>query len=515
MPKKEHIHIVTDYKHKERLIKLGNKYGSMTKAFEHAIELLDNNRTLESCNNCTIKSEYELQKSFREIFNTISFSANTIRELLRYFQGEFTLEKYFDKMRNMIFQYSKKYANFFGIFPENTFDDLLERLKIWINTTGLLHLIEIDKTSKKIITRVNAFEDFPVFVIISLIGCLEALNFTFDIKLHDQNITITWLPPEKYFQVCREVEKKIISYIRESEYNLKFYLIKQGFILVSPQFLDWIAENLFDYKSIPIDISYNTLKLFLDKNNHPVDPNIVANYCKMIMLELNYAEQVQIETTDKPNTFSLIIWCRTPNLTKILLQALIIMLSKLGWKLNSYQIDYKKLFASFSYTSEDDPTILEPLFVYNFSAYLNHRFQQLRLIPVDEFDELTEELYKLNPDRFQEIFHKQGVKIANAIKILAKNDLFKMRDIALRVFPQIIEQTQRTPRGISIIPEKNKLTLIFKRTHQIEMEIFRAVIVGILTEFNYKNINSRIIENMIVVEFIRPSEKKLIASSSK
>ncbi len=89
------------------------------------------------------------------------------------------------------------------------------------------------------------------------------------------------------------------------------------------------------------------------------------------------------------------------------------------------------------------------------------------------------------------------------------------RDIALRVFPQIIEQTQRTPRGISIIPEKNKLTLIFKRTHQIEMEIFRAVIVGILTEFNYKNINSRIIENMIVVEFIRPSEKKLIASSSK
>lgn len=73
MPKKEHIHIVTDYKHKERLIKLGNKYGSMTKAFEHAIELLDNNRTLESCNNCTIKSEYELQKSFREIFNTISF----------------------------------------------------------------------------------------------------------------------------------------------------------------------------------------------------------------------------------------------------------------------------------------------------------------------------------------------------------------------------------------------------------------------------------------------------------
>ncbi|MHA1129287.1 MAG: hypothetical protein ACTSQQ_00625 [Candidatus Helarchaeota archaeon] len=49
MPKKEHIHVVTDSRHKELLKNLGRKFGSMTKAFEFALETFEKTETVGSC----------------------------------------------------------------------------------------------------------------------------------------------------------------------------------------------------------------------------------------------------------------------------------------------------------------------------------------------------------------------------------------------------------------------------------------------------------------------------------
>ena len=78
MPKKEHIHIVTDELHKQLLSDLGEKYGSMTKAFESAIELLEKTEIVGSCSDCEIKFEAEQSNLFRD-----SESSNNVKGIRR------------------------------------------------------------------------------------------------------------------------------------------------------------------------------------------------------------------------------------------------------------------------------------------------------------------------------------------------------------------------------------------------------------------------------------------------
>lgn len=503
MPKKEHIHIVTNSKYKQILENLGQKYGSMTKAFEAALDIIDKNESLSSCTECEIKYRYELENSFHELFNMVIFSADSIRELIKYLRGDITVAEYVLNLRKVSYEFAKQYLNHLKIQPKNEYEDLLSMMEEWRKVTRLFSAIQVDKFNSKIIGQVNVFENLPILAAMGLIGYLEAFKFTFDIDIVEKDIIIKWINPEKYPSSSVKIEEKIQTYIREARLTFKPYLVKQGFLFASPRYLDWIAENLFDFKVVPIDVSLHVSLATSGGFQLITNPLEMARIGENMVIQTNYADQVDIKVNEEDQTFTLAFTCQMPHLTRTAFQGLIINLSKFGWKLQKHRIDHKFIEVTFQYVGPDDPTILDPLFLNNFMAYLNQRFQKLRVVPVDEYDSLTSALYDSDPEKFQEVFRKQGIKLANALKLLGKNDPAKMREIGFSALPQFLQQTERDINLINMIAESDKVTMIFKTSNIIELEIFKALISSLFEEIGYQNIKARIIENMLTIEFTR------------
>jgi len=123
---------------------------------------------------------------------------------------------------------------------------------------------------------------------------------------------------------------------------------------------------------------------------------------------------------------------------------------------------------------------------------------------IDEYKDISNFLYQADPDLFRKAFHKQGIKFANAIKLLGKNDIGKMREIGLQVIPQLVRLTQRDPKSVSFLAEPNKFTIIFKTTDLTEMESMMAIFIAVMEGFGYQDIKPKIMENIVTIKFIRP-----------
>ena len=506
MPKKEHIHIVTDVKHKEILENLGKTYGSMTKAFESAIDALGNGKAMGACDECSIKIETEQVDKFRELLNTITFTGDNIQELNNYFRGELSTKELLIRSRQKASEFGKKYNSFITTPRENTYENLLDNLEEYKQRTRLLKTIAVDKFSKKIIARVNdVFKNLPILVTTGLIGFLEALGFTFDVDLFEADIIFKWLDPGIYALERGEIEEKLLAYIEDSDQHFKPYLFKKGLVLITPDLLDWFIQNLFDYHTIPSEISYTLANLVIEEIKNNADLEEIAKTCVDTIKSMNFSDSITKEINKEKNAFKLSILCVKPSITKLVLNGLVQILSKFGWKLKQHQIDHRTLHVSFYYVGKEDPTILDPFYVINFVAYQNQQIEKLRIVSEDEFEELTQHLYEKDPDAFRDIFHKQGIKIANAIRQLGNNDLARIRIIAIQIIPQLLK-TMPKYENISFFLEKNSLILIFKKMDIVTMEQLSCLITAIIETFGYPEVKSKIIGNKIIVEFIRPVE---------
>jgi len=505
IPKKEHIHIVTDTNHKKILGNLGEKYGSMTKAFEFAIDAIANGKAIGSCSECSTRIEAEAMEKFRELLNIISFTGENIQELNDYFRGSLPLRELILRSRQKAYEFGKKYHNFLNIPSENTYENLLASLEEYRKRTRLFKAIEVDKYSKKIIARVNdVFKNLPILVTTGLIGFLESFNFTFDIDLFQAEIILNWLNPEIYALEKGRIEEKILAYIENSEQYIKPYLLKKGLVLVTPDLLDWFIQNLFDYQIVPPEISYTFANLTVGEIKVKDDPNEIARKCVNILKGINIADSVTTEIDEINKSFHLSISCVKPNLCKLVLNGLIHILAKYGWKLKQQKIEYRTLQVVFYYVGEEDPSILEPLYINNFMAYQNQQFETLRVVSMDEFENISEALYERDPNTFREICHKQGIKIGNAIKQLAKI-MPQFRDIALQVIPQLLKSL-RNPEDISYFSENNSFIIILKKMNFLTLERLGSIISGAMETFGYSNVKSKIIGNKVTIEFVRPFE---------
>ncbi len=507
MPKKEHVHIVTDDLHKDLLQKLGEKHGSMTKAFESAVEHLDKLENIGTCSDCEIKIEAEESQKFSELSNLVSFSADNIREILRYFRGESTITEMLVATREKAFQFGKFFLNYLRIHPQNTYQNLLLLIEEWKKRTRLISSISVNKFESQLICRVNVFERNPIFVLMGLIGYLQSLELTFDVDLQQEDIFLTWMVPEKYAIEKTAIEQKINAFIEVANKELKPFILKRGYLPVMPHTMDWMADKLLQFETYPIEYSYRFITNLLEDNVLVEDSATQwAQFIQQTLQFLSYASDFKLKVNEEKKTFKISMITVTASLSKFLLQEAIIILAKYGWKLKSHKIDHKNLTLSFHYVGSDDKQILEPLYIINFGVFLNQRFQKLRMIPIDEYQDLTSSLFQTNPPRFREVFQKQGIKFANAIKLLANNDLLKMRAIGLNVIPQLIRITQRDPDQVSFIAEPSKFILIFKTVDPVEMESVTAIFIGVMKGFDYLDITPKIMENVVTIEFKRPSK---------
>jgi hypothetical protein len=485
---------------------LGKKYGSMTKAIESAIENLQRVETFSSCESCQIKSESEQMQKAQNLMNTIRFTEDNIQELLRYLRGDCSVYELILTARRKAYQFVKQYQGLLYVIEGNTYENLLATIEEYKKRTRLFKAIEVDRFSKKIVARINVFEDVPVYIMAGLMGFLEGLDFTFKIEIYNSDIILTWLTPEVYDREKGKNETRLHKYIQDAERVMQPHMINKGLICVTPDLVDWFAENVFTDHTLPVNIAYNFASIMV---SNPESLDRAQNACRatvQIITKINFAEEITSRIDEEKNSFSVRFLFRKPNLASLTLQGLILILGKYGWKLVKHRMDSAHLDMKFKFVGEDEPTILEPLYLINFSGFLNQRYQKLRLIPLDEYFDLMNNLFKLSPRRFDEIYRAQGRKVADAIKILAKNDEKRMLEIAIEILPTALKQAFRDPNSLEVMPEYGKFTIIFKETNRVEMEQLRSIISGVSEGFGYKDIKSRIYENMVILEFIRPDE---------
>jgi len=504
MPKKEHIHIVTDSEHKENLENLGKTHGSMTKAFEFAIDRMGIDAA-SACKECKIKLESEVTNKFREILNVISFTGEDIQDLNDYFRGDIPVRELLTRARQKAFELGRKYHGFFNILPDNTYENLLTSLEEYKQRTRLLKALEVDKFSKKIVARVNdAFKSLPILVTMGLIGFLESYNFTFDIDLFQADIILSWINPEIFAMERGRIEEKILTYMENADQSIKPYLFKKGLVLITPELLDWFIEKLFGHYMVPSEISYTLANLVVGDIKMKEDPGEISNLCVDTVRDMNMADQITREIIDA-KSFRLSVSCVKPNICSLTLNGLTQVLAKYGWKLKPQkkQIDGRTLRVVYHYVG-DDPSILDPLYINNFIAYQNQHFETLRVVSVDEFDDIATALYERDPEAFREIFRKQGMKIGNAVRQLARTpDQIPM--VAFQVIPQLV-RSLKSPEDVSFFPEKSGFTIILKKLDILTLERLRALITGSLESFGYSNVKSKILGNQVSWEFVRPFE---------
>jgi hypothetical protein len=130
------------------------------------------------------------------------------------------------------------------------------------------------------------------------------------------------------------------------------------------------------------------------------------------------------------------------------------------------------------------------------SLYQTIGKQFLDVIPVprEVFSSFASKVYEINKDRFNEIYHTMGVRVSNAIRMLARNDPEKIRKLAQSF---ILKNTGSIQPDAEIrLVDDEHFTMIFKKIDLMVMNSQRTLIESMFKELGYE-ISTTVFQNLL------------------
>jgi hypothetical protein len=474
------------------LKELAKTYGTKSRVLEQAVETLLRVEKVGSCDDCVIKAKMSEHVKLRESLDLTSIGRKTLDGLLEVAIGNKTIENFIEEQRtetkNIIAVLKGSVA---WKTPSNfkEFILILEEIKNLTRTFEVPSYSEIDSTA---ILRPKLFKSLPEIVAFQIVTILEGVGVSFDLRMMGEDIVIKMIRQEVYPLRKKEFGEFLNQQIEKRLSNITPSLFRNTLMLVGPAFMSW-AEKHLEEPVTDLGSFIEDLRISLGADELPKEPKDFVKTLLSACIKMNWFKQAKI-LTEEENILELVFQATTVPLTRLSVAAFSVMLATRGWKLLSYSIEHTTVNMSLQYVGAEDQSLLDQLAELSLFQTIGRQFLDVVPVPRELFNSFASKVYETNRQKFDETYCTTGVRIANAIRMLARNDLEKIRRLSQNFVLKNINATQ--PDAEVRFVDDEHFTVIFKRIDPLVMSSQRTLIESMFEELGY-DVSTTFFQNLL------------------
>jgi hypothetical protein len=239
----------------------------------------------------------------------------------------------------------------------------------------------------------------------------------------------------------------------------------------------------------------------------PKEPKEFVKSLLFGFINMNWFKQAKIlQETD--NTLDVSFQSTTPSVTKLSVVMLSVLLATRGWKLVKFSAEQTTANISIQYVGSGDSSLMDQIVEVSLYQTIGKQFLDAIPVPRELFNSFASKVYDSNKEKFNEIYHTMGVRVANAIRMMARDDTEKMRKLAQTYISKnaAFAQAEAEIRFV----DSEHFTIIFKKIDLLAMNSQRTLIESMFKELGY-DISTTVFQNLLSFK-LKQLEKPVLES---
>jgi hypothetical protein len=236
------------------------------------------------------------------------------------------------------------------------------------------------------------------------------------------------------------------------------------------------------------------VRIALGVDELPKEPKEFVKGLLSACVKMNWFKQAKVLAEKEENTLELVFQVTAIPVTRISVAAFSVILATRGWKLVNYSIEHTTVNMTVQYVGAEDQSLLDQLAELSLFQTIGRQFLDVVPIPRELFNSFALKVYETDRRKFDEVYRVTGVRIANAIRMLARNDPEKIRRLSQNFILKSVNVTQ--PDSEVRFVDDEHFTMIFKRVDSLLMNSQRMLIESMFKELGY-DISATVFQNLL------------------
>jgi len=226
----------------------------------------------------------------------------------------------------------------------------------------------------------------------------------------------------------------------------------------------------------------------------PKEPKEFVKSLLSAFIKMNWFKQAKILREIDEKTLDVSFQSTTPSVAKLSIVMLSVVLATRGWKLLKFSSEQTTANILIQYVGPEDQSLLDQVVEVSLYQTIGKQFLDSIPVPREVFDSFASKVYEVNKDKFTEIYRTMGIRVSNAIRMLARNDPEKTRKFAQTFILKNINSIQ--PDAEIRLVDDEHFTMIFKKIDLMIMNSQRTLIESTFKELGYE-ISTTMFQNLL------------------
>jgi hypothetical protein len=488
-----HLHTTVSKKTNEMLEELSKTYGTKNRVIEQALETMLRVEKVGSCDDCAVKSKMKEQINLREALDLVSIGKKTADGLLEVAIGDKAIKDFLRDQREEAKNTIEILKGSVTWKRPSSFKEFMMVLGEIRDLTRIFEIASYSEIDNTVILRPNSFTRLPEIVAFHLTTVLEGLQMSFEMRLMGEDIAVKMVRQEMFPLKRKELGELLSEQIEKRLSSSVPGLFRNTLMLVGPAFMSWaekhLEEPITDFGSFLED-----LRIALDGGELPSEPREFVDSLLSAFVKMNWFKQAKILKDIDQKTLDIAFQSTTPSVSKLAIVMLSVVLATRGWKLLKFSVEQTTANATIQYVGPEDQSLLDQIVEVSLYQTIGKQFLDFIPVPREVFTSFESRVYDSNKEKFNETYHSMGIRVSNAIRMLARNDPDKIKRFAQNFILKNIGSIQ--PDAEVRFVDDEHFTVIFKKIDTLLINSQRSLIESIFRELGYE-IQATVFQNLL------------------
>ena len=500
-----HLHTTVSKKTNEMLLELSKTYGTKNRVIEQALETMLRVEKVGSCEDCAVKTKMKEQINLREALDLVSIGKKTADGLLEVAIGDKTIKDFLREQKEEAKNTIEILKGSVTWKKPSNFKEFMMVLGEIRDLTRIFEIASYSEIDSTVILRPNSFSRLPEIVAFYIATILEGLQMSFEMRLMGEDIAVKMMRQEMYPLKRKELGELLSEQIEKRLSSSVPGLFRNTLMLVGPAFMSWaekhLEEPITDFGSFLED-----LRIALGGGELPSEPKEFVDSLLSAFIKMNWFKQAKILKDIDEKTLDIAFQSTTPSVSKLSIVMLSVVLATRGWKLLRFSVEQTTANATIQYVGPEDQSLMDQIVEVSLYQTIGKQFLDVIPVPREVFTSFESRVYDSNREKFNETYHAMGVRVSNAIRMLARNDPDKIKRLAQNFILKNVGSIQ--PDAEVRFVDDEHFTVIFKKIDTLLMNSQRSLIESMFRELGYE-IQATAFQNLLSFKF-KPLEKPVL-----
>jgi hypothetical protein len=488
-----HLHTTLTKKTDDVIEELTKTYGTKSRVIEKAIETLLRVERVGSCEDCAIKAKMNEQVNLREALDLTSIGRKMADSLLEVAVGDTTIQDFIAEQRLEAKNTVEVLKGSIAWKTPTNFREFMIIFEELMNLTRLFEIASHSEMENTIILRPRVFKRLPEIVAFQVAVILEGLQVPFDMRIMGEDVAVKLTRNELYTMRKKEFGEIFNEQIERRLSDSTPGLFRDTLILVGPAFMNW-AEKHLEEPITDLSSFIEDVKTVLGKDELPSQPKEFVKSLLSAFIKMNWFKQAKILREVDEKTLDLSFQTSIPSVAKLAVLILSVVFATRGWKVMKSSAEHTTVNLTIQFVGLEDQSLVDQVVEASLYQTVGKQFLDVIPVPREVFNSFASKVYETDRERFSEIYRDMGVRVASAVRLLARNDSGKIKKLSQTLILKNLGSIQ-SDAEIRFVDDEH-FTIIFKKIDFLVINSQRTFIESLFKELGYE-ISTTVFQNLL------------------